>query len=86
METTKKYNKIEFTEFNFYKDGTGFECKVNADDHEHPDLIYFKFNKPIGEISNNLVFASLMTLVGKDWYENAYFDLSVSKWAYDRAT
>ena len=82
----RKYKSIEFTKFTFYQDDTGFECTVKADDHKNPDIIYFKFNKPIGKISNNLVFASLMTLVGKDWYENAYFDLSVSKWAYDRAT
>jgi hypothetical protein len=86
MENEKKYEGIEFTGFKFYEDNTGFECTVKADDHQHSDVIYFRFNKPIGEISNNLVFASLMTLVGKDWYKNAYFDLSVSKWAYDRAT
>lgn len=82
----RKYRSIEFTKFTFYQDDTGFECTVKADDHKNPDIIYFKFNKPIGKISNNLVFGALMTLVGKDWYESVSFDLSVSKQVYERAT
>lgn len=85
MDDGNKYGKIEFGEFKFYSDGTGFECTVKADDHSHSDVIFFRFNKSIGNISNNLVFAALMTLVGKDWYENAIFDLSVSKHVYEKA-
>lgn len=80
-----KYGKIEFKNFKSYMDGTGFECTVKADDHQRSDVIFFKFNKPIGNISNNLIFVALMTLVGKDWYENAYFELSVSKHIFEKA-
>ena len=85
MDNKKQYDKIEFSKFKFYEDGTGFECTVDADDHEKEDIIFFRFNKPIGRISNNLVFAALMTLVGKDWYKNAYFDLSISSHVYENA-
>lgn len=58
---------------------------MEASDHEKSDVIFFKFDKPIGKISNNLIFTALMTLVGKSWYESASFDLSVSKSVYERA-
>ena len=82
----KIFNNIKFTNFNFYSDETGFECTVTADDHMHSDVIFFKFDKPIGKISNNLVFTALMTLVGCNWYKNASFDLSISKHIYEKAS
>lgn len=78
----KKFNNISFTNFVFYSDDTGFECTVTADDHAQSNVIFFKFNKPIGKISNNLVFVALMTLVGSNWYRKANFDLSISKHIY----